>query len=277
MRHITFSAMLLFMLASCSQQASEYNQTKADSLMSLKSDTLQQEGADSVKEEVAVVDSTCDIHVVESEGVAHDTFRFKIVSPIKGYESYKWKDKFICKYNKWTYSPDAEYVIIESKSSESEGGCECSDREVYRNGVKVMYSYESECEDNGSSRVTYFYADGTIAADECASYDGIDFDEYSRYEDEYVIHEEGKSFSRIRMRYMDTEEGDYFYDVISLSYDTLTLSTQGTDEDDTDLDIHKYLVVEKGDPAPEVVRRAARSSVCVSDIYSSIKFVKKIE
>lgn len=43
------------------------------------------------------------------------------------------------------------------------------------------------------------------------------------------------------------------------------------------LDIHKYLVVEKGDPAPEVVRRAARSSVCVSDIYSSIKFVKKIE
>lgn len=79
------------------------------------------------------------------------------------------------------------------------------------------------------------------------------------------------------MRYMDTEEGDYFYDVVSLSYDTLTLSTQGTDEDDTDLDIHKYLVVEKGEPAPEVVRRAARSSVCVSDIYSSIKFVKKIE
>ena len=54
--------------------------------------------------------------------------------------------KFICKYNKWTYSPDAEYVIIESKSSESDEGCG----------------------DNGSSSVTYFYADGTVAYNKCS-------------------------------------------------------------------------------------------------------------
>lgn len=278
MRHIIFSAMLFFMLASCSQQANEYNQTIADSLMSLKTYTLQQEsaGSVSVKEEVAVVetanamaDSTCGcVHEELSEEESRDLCRFKIGSPIKGYESYREEDSIVCYYNKWTYSPDAEYVIKER--SESGEGCGGYNKEVYRNGIKVKESHDSGCGDCGSTGVTYYYADGTVAYENCSRVDNGVETEYYSYEKDHI-------FSQVRLFTDEVadEDGAPIFRVVRLSDDTLTICYQ-LDYNGGEYDVETYLVAEKGEPAPYAVKLASKGPRCPC-VLSGVKFVKRIK
>lgn len=90
---------------------------------------------------------------------------FKISTPPEGYEYYKEKDSIICSLNNWSYSPDAVYVVNISEIQVVKD-CDCEDEfaVAYRNGIKVMESYEYFWEDgNGSHDIKYYNPDGSVA------------------------------------------------------------------------------------------------------------------
>ncbi|MEE0085607.1 MAG: hypothetical protein UE068_15390, partial [Paludibacteraceae bacterium] len=71
----------------------------------------------------------------------------------------------ICSLNNWSYSPDAVYVVNISEI-QVVNDCDCEDEfaVAYRNGIKVMESYEYFWEDgNGSHDIKYYNPDGSVA------------------------------------------------------------------------------------------------------------------
>lgn len=161
----------LFALTSCSQKVAETNDVAddatiadADSIAHVIEDTIPAEAdaVDNVENDSVVLGNV----IVVAESLIHKKrLEFKISTPPEGYEYYKEKDSIICSLNNWSYSPDAVYVVNISEIQVVKD-CDCEDEfaVAYRNGIKVMESYEYFWEDgNGSHDIKYYNPDGSVA------------------------------------------------------------------------------------------------------------------
>lgn len=295
MRHIIFSAMLFFMLASCSQQANEYNQTMVDPL-DTDSAKVEVAAGDTAK---AVVDSTCgcvrEDNSEEEFYEIRETCSFKIASPINGYENYREIDSIACYYNKWTYSPDAEYKVVTNDQHDPGGGY--IKTEVYRNGKKVMEKYVDEGGEGKSERLTYYYVDGTVKHESPAYYRSsisITGGLYGPEESDYQLYEHcyGKKeqlFREIRCVTDKVVDGNLVLQVVRVASDrilpdTLTIGYQLLYSDydrgyynGEEYDVKSYFVVEegKGEPVSDTVKLAAKRISSESHIdLDGLEFVE---
>lgn len=293
MRHIIFSTMLLFVLASCSQQVHEYNQTMVDTL-DTDSAKVEVAAGDTAK---AVVDSTCgcvrEDNSEEEYYEIRETCMFKIASPINGYENYREIDSIACYYNKWTYSPDAEYKVVTNDQHDPGGGD--IKTEVYRNGKKVMVKSVCEGGDGKIESLTYYYVDGT-EKHESPAYDrsSIIMGSYSG-EFDYQLHEhyygqKEQLFREIRCVTDKVVDGNPVLQVVRVTSDrilpdTLTIGYQlcyyDYDRDHynngEEYDVKSYFVVEegKGEPVSDTVKLAAKrisSKFCID--LDGLEFVE---
>lgn len=293
MRHIIFSAMLFFMLASCSQQANEYNQTMVDTL-DTDSAKVEVAAGDTAK---AVVDSTCgcvrEDNSEEEYYEIRETCRFKIGSPIKGYENYREIDSIACYYNKWTYSPDAEYKVVTNDQHDPGGGY--IKTEVCRNGKKIM---EKSVEEGGEGKyesLTYYYVDGTVKHESPAyyrssiirgTYGSGEYD-YHLYEQRYGQKEQLFSeICRVTDKVVDENPVLQVVRVTSdrILPDTLTIGYQLLYYDydrgycnGEEYDVKSYFVVEegKGEPVSDTVKLAAKRIYSESRIdLEGLEFVE---
>lgn len=153
----------IFALTSCSQKVAETNDVADDATIA---------DADSIPAEADVVDNAesdsivlGNVIVVAESLIHKKRLEFKISTPPEGYEYYKEKDSIICSLNNWSYSPDAVYEVNISEI-QVVNDCDCEDEfaVAYRNGIKVMESYEYFWEDgNGSHDIKYYNPDGSVA------------------------------------------------------------------------------------------------------------------
>lgn len=159
----------MFALTSCSQKVAETNDVADDATIA-DADSIAH--VDTVPTEANVVDIAesdsvvlGNVIVVADSLIHKKRLEFKISTPPEGYEYYKEKDSIICSLNNWSYSPDAVYVVNISEIQVVKD-CDCEDEfaVAYRNGIKVMESYEYFGEDgNGSHDIKYYNPDGSVA------------------------------------------------------------------------------------------------------------------
>lgn len=159
----------IFALTSCSQKVVETNDVADDATIA-DADSIAH--VDTVPTEANVVDIAesdsvvlGNVIVVADSLIHKKRLEFKISTPPEGYEYYKEKDSIICSLNNWSYSPDAVYVVNISEIQVVKD-CDCEDEfaVAYRNGIKVMESYEYffDCF-KGSHDIKYYKSDGSVA------------------------------------------------------------------------------------------------------------------
>lgn len=149
--------LFIFVLAPCSQTIAETN-----AVDTARIDTF-------IPEDVIVKEL--------SNGIRHRRLKFKIGSPMEGpvnykHINYKEVDSIACSFNKWSYAPDAVYLVDIKENDVYE-----DDVVVYRNGIKIMES-SFYCGESATVEKTYYYSDGKVAFyDMCKLYCGEISDE----------------------------------------------------------------------------------------------------
>ncbi|MBP5703587.1 MAG: hypothetical protein J6X12_02665 [Paludibacteraceae bacterium] len=179
----------MFALTSCSQKVAETNDVADDATIA-DADSIAH--VDTVPTEANVVDIAesdsvvlGNVIVVADSLIHKKRLEFKISTPPEGYEYYKEKDSIICSLNNWSYSPDAVYVVNISEIQVVKD-CDCEDEfaVAYRNGIKVMESYEYFWEDgNGSHDIKYYNPDGSVADEDGVMIVCLDTTEINKFKD----------------------------------------------------------------------------------------------
>ena len=180
----------MFALTSCSQKVAETNGIADDATIA-DADSIAH--MDTVPTEANVVDIAGNdsvvlgnVIVVVADSLIHKKrLEFKISTPPEGYEYYKEKDSIICSLNNWSYSPDAVYVVNISEIQVVKD-CDCEDEfaVAYRNGIKVMESYEYfyDCS-TGSHDIKYYKSDGSVADEDGVMIVCLDSTEINKFKD----------------------------------------------------------------------------------------------